>query len=401
MCISDTFARTLVKHPPIPHGVNVVVATKTSANDNSVYVALRYESKIEVWLLGQTLNVNMNNEETMRSGWKNKYLPLKEDAKKLISLSSKDNVPIINFDMACNGTALAYITSDSSVRIFQIEIDVNCKDQSNLPKITRIPFKNRPSSQKEDINYDELSNYNIIKFIPSSKESQVKFLLSTFGGTLQCYELTIGQNEESSDASMLWSLSPSECLDISSGIALLEAHPNGLACAIASYDGTVRLINMRSTMHKDNTVTKPTVYKVPSYNLAIVSSMAFSPKIEGNLLIAYANHHFVEVNSLNGQYTEFTNKIMTIPKKYRQLPKEWNEKLYSTKAISFLEDTKSNSKENELIVFYDEGNICTFDKHAWFKNILEAKTNETPTDVETNGPSTKSAKKNKGKCIRI
>ena len=77
LCISDTFARTLVKHPPIPHGVNVVVATKTSANENDVYVALRYESKIEVWILGQTLKVNMNSEETMRSGWKNKYLPLK------------------------------------------------------------------------------------------------------------------------------------------------------------------------------------------------------------------------------------------------------------------------------------------------------------------------------------
>ena len=397
MCISDTFARTLVKHPPIPHGVNVVVATKNSANENGVYVALRYESRIEVWLLGQTLNVNMNSEETMRSGWKNKYLPLKEDAKKLISLSSKDNVPIINFDMACNGTALAYITSDSSVRIFQIELEANCKDQSSLPKITRIPFKNRSSSQKEDINCNKLSGYNIIKFVPSSNESQVKFLLSTFGGTLQCYELTIGQNEESSDASMLWSLSPNECLDICSGIAHLEAHPNGLACAIASYDGTVRLINMRSTMVKENIVTKPTVHKVPSYNLAIVSSMRFSPKIEGNLLIAYANHHFVEINSLNGQYTEFTNKIMTIPKKYRQLPKEWNEKLFSTKAISFLEDTKSNLKDNELIVFYDEGNICTFDKHAWFKNIQEAKTNEISLDLETNGPSTKSAKKNKGK----
>ena len=75
--------------------------------------------------------------------------------------------------------------------------------------------------------------------------------------------------------------------------------------------------------------------------------------------------------------------------------------IYSTKAISFLQDTKSTLKENELIVFYDEGNICTFDKHAWFKNIQEAKTNEIPIHLETNGPSTKSAKKNKGKYIRI
>ena len=114
--------RTMVKHPPIPHGNNVVVSTKGNAHDDAVYVGLRYENKIEVWLLGQT-------DEAINSNWKHKYLPLKEDAKKILSLTSKDNAQIINFDMAINSTLLAYITSDSTIRIFHLDLNTSSLHQ--------------------------------------------------------------------------------------------------------------------------------------------------------------------------------------------------------------------------------------------------------------------------------
>ena len=395
--------RTLVKYPPIPCGNNVVVSSTTSSKGNSIYVALRYETKIEIWKLGQSLNVNLNGEkDAPNSVWKNKYLPLKEDAKKILTLNSKDNTPIMNFDMAYNGSVLAYLTTDSSIRIFEMDLETNNEDNNRLPKITRIPFKSQKDLVADGHIINEKLGYNIVKCLSSPElGSKTKILLSTYGGTLQCYELTIGHDTDPSVITLLWSLSPRECLDIHSGISYLEAHPNGLCCAIASYDGTVRLINMLNAKTKknitNNTVTKPTVHKVPFYNLAIVSSMAFSPKSDGNLIIVYANHHFVEVESASGHYTDFTNKMMNLGKKYRQLPKEWSDKQFSTKAISFIEDTAPHSKENELIVFYDEANICTFDKRTWFSNILETNSTNISIKSETNGPSTKSAKKNKGK----
>ena len=56
-------------------------------------------------------------------------------------------------------------------------------------------------------------------------------------------------------------------------------------------------------------ILRTIVHKIPTYNQAVVSSMSFSPKTEGNLIIVYANHHFIEVDNINGKYTEFTNKI--------------------------------------------------------------------------------------------
>lgn len=392
-----------MKHPPIPHGNNVVISTTIREKEGSIYVALRYESKIDIWLLGETIKVNVNAEEAANSVWKNKYLPLKEDAKKLLTLNSKDNIPIMNFDFASNGSMLAYITSDGSVRIFQLCLNPNTDDKKSLPQITKIPFKSQQDSLMEESNNVKTPDYNIVKFLSSPAESKIKLLLSTSGGSVQCYEITIRQDNDPSVMTALWSLSPSECLDIHSGISHLEVHSNGLSCAIAGYDGSVRLINMQNNTSKgsitNDSMAKPTVHKVPNYNLAIVSSMAFSPKVGGNLIIVYANHHFVEVNVSNGQYTDFTNKLTNLAKKDRQLPKEWNEKQFSTKAVSFLNDTKSNTHDNELIVFCDEGNISTFDKKAWLNNYSEAKSTDMSNKRDTNGPSEKSAKKTKGNKI--
>ena len=392
-----------MKHPPVPHGNNVVISTTIREKEGSIYVALRYESKIDIWLLGETIKVNANAEEAANSVWKNKYLPLKEDAKKLLTLNSKDNIPIMNFDFASNGSMLAYITSDGSVRIFQLCLNPNTDDKKSLPQITKIPFKSQQDSLMEESNNVKTPDYNIVKLLSSPAESKIKLLLSTSGGSVQCYEITIRQDNDPSIMTALWSLSPSECLDIHSGISHLEVHSNGLSCAIASYDGSVRLINMQNKTSKgsitNDSMAKPTVHKVPNYNLAIVSSMAFSPKVGGNLIIVYANHHFVEVNVSNGQYTDFTNKLTNLAKKDRQLPKEWNEKQFSTKAVSFLSDTKSNAHDNELIVFCDEGNISTFDKKAWLNNYSEAQSTDMSNKRDTNGPSQKSAKKTKGNKI--
>ena len=411
LCISDTISRTLVKYPPIPHGCNVVHATSTSSNGTVINVALRYENRIEVWKLGQAVMVNSNSENTISNPlWSNSYMPLKEDAEKLLVMNTKDNLPIMSFDMAKDSSALAYVTTDSCVRIFRMEFGIEV-GKSSAPKISRIHFQKEPGSfgdATDDIEKPSLAPYNFVKFLPAiDQSSNLRLLLSTIGGTLQCYDLPMEGENNDTIATMLWSLSPKENLDLYSGISHLEVHPKGVACAVADYDGNVRLINIRkinpskSENIKGAEFLRSIVHKIPTYNMAVVSSMSFSPRTDGNLIIVYANHHFVEVDNVNGKYTEFTNKITSTGKKYRQLPTEWTDKKFPTKGIVFFEKHGADSKKSEeILMFYDEINICTFDKKLWSSNIMINPSNsqKIPELEET---SASSAKRNKGNKASI
>ena len=406
LCISDTISRTLVKYPPIPHGTNVVHATTTSSNGTAIKVALRYENRIEVWSLGHSVIVNPNTENAPSNPlWSNTYLPLKDDAEKLLILNTKDNMPIMSFDMASDASALAYITTDSCVRIFFVEFEMEIEKKS-APKISRIKFQKGSGSFGDGSGPEtsSLSRYNIVKFLPAIDEtSTLKVLLSTVGGTLQCYNLPTERETNDTDATLLWSLSPKDNLDIYSGISHLEVHPKGISCAVADYNGNVRIINIRKMNHATGQhiqavdMLRTIVHKVPTYNQAVVSSMSFSPNTQGHLIIVYANHHFIEVDNINGKYTEFTNKITSTGKKYRQLPPEWTDKKFPTKGIVFLEKRNAGSKKcEEILVFYDEVNICSFDKKLWSSNI--SKTTSYSIQKTPEGETTsKIAKRNKGK----
>ena len=419
LCINDTITRTLTKYPPIPHGSNVVLArTAPPTKRGSTKVALRYENKIEVWNLGEAINITSNMDTSSNNpSWMNTYLPLKEDAEKLITLTTKDNMPILTFDMSADASVLAYVTTDCSVRMFQIDYETDKENQISLPKISRIPFKKQTGAVGD---YDEamqtkllLSPFNIVKFLPAQdKHSNLQVLLSTIGGTLQCYEIPNRDESVEQVATFLWSLCPTN-LDLHSGICHLEVHPKGIACAIADFDGNVRLINLRSindsiklinlrTMKSDDRSQdieglNSSVRKIPHYNMAVVSCMSFNPGTEGNLVIVYANHHFVEVDSTNGKYTEFTNKITNTGKKFRQIPLEWTEKKFATRGIAFLEGVNNiGNRSEDVIMFYDEANICTFNKHTWLANLMEGKPTNKGKIPQSESPVAKSAKRNKG-----
>lgn len=406
LCINDTMSRTLTKHPPIPHGCNVVLATASSTLERAK-VALRYDNRIEVWSLGDPIDLSTNvpNRQT-GSSWANSYLPLKKDAEKLLTLNSKDNMPIVTYDMTRDASALAYITTDSCVRIFSMEFEADNERNVILPKISKIPFRKQNSyfsnGREESEEHLSLSRFNIVKFLPSQNhDSSVKLLLSTIGGTLQCYTISLEKHNERLGPKMIWSLSPAENLYIHSGISHLEVHPGGIACAVADFDGNVRLIDLRKTddeqsdnISNNNEFVKA-VHKVPSYPVAIVSCMAFSPNTEGNLVIVYANHHFVEIDSVTGKYTEFTNKIVNIGKKNRQLPSEWTSKCFATKGVIFLEETDPKSQKTNIVwMFHDEANICTFDQQIWLKNVFK---NTSNGEVPSESIAPKQAKRKKGK----
>jgi hypothetical protein len=285
---------------------------------------------------------------------------------------------------------------------FETEIE-----KKSAPKISRINFQKGPGSFGDCSGPEtpSLSRYNIVKFLaPIDESSNFKLLLSTVGGTLQCYDLPTEETTNDTAATLLWSLSPKENLDLHSGISHLEVHPKGVSCAVADYNGNVRIINIRKMNHakaehiQGAEILRTIVHKIPTYNQAVVSSMSFSPKTEGNLIIVYANHHFIEVDNINGKYTEFTNKITSTGKKYRQLPSEWTDKKFPTKGIVFLQKGDSDSKKcEEVLVFYDEVNICSFDKQVWSSNISKTTSYSIQKTPERETTPSKSAKRNKGK----
>ena len=414
LCINDTISRTLAKHPPIPHNGNVVIAKPSTSGNENPKVALKYENKIEIWNLGKSININPSADQMPpNSSWTNTYMPLQEDAEKLLTLVTKDNMPIASFDMASDASALVYVTTDSCVRIFEINFDIKKENQTSAPKISRVSFRNNTSSDEDNSEAVQgqlsLSRYSIAKFIPTiDKDTSLKLLLATIGGTLQCYELPIGEQREQTSTKLLWSVSPREHLGINSGISQLAVHPRGTACAIADFEGNVRIINLKNiyqAMIENNfsraEIARSCIKKVATYTLAVVSCMAFSPKIEGNLVIVYSNHHFVEVDSTSGKYTEFTNKITNTGKKYRQLPTEWTEKKFATKGIAFVNSDRVNKKSNEAWMFYDEVNICTFDKQIWSSNLSIPNSSKIEKVAESDPAITKSVKRKKGNLLKI
>ena len=433
LCVNDTTTRTLTKYPPIPLGTNAVVTTK-STGINKKRIALKYENRVEVWNLGQAVQPERNHikEVPKLPTRTNTYLPLREDAEKLLTLYSKEGCSIQSFDMASDGSAVAYATSDGSVRIFELSICETREEsgKTQAPKIRRICFK------KPNDNYGNKTEngryYNIVKFLPppsiakgatlpngglpvTEEEKSKKLLLSTVGGSLQCFNLPEEDEEDNfrestvkATAIHMWTLLPRQDLDLTSGISHISVHPNGHACAVADFQGNIRLLDcsnaVSSTTDQDiRAILRNRIRKVPYYDSAPVSCMDFDPtqSATGNLVIVYANHHFVEADVGSGKYTKFTNEVASAGKKCRQLPREFEEKQFATRGVIFANNCHQIGDDNfaeptgTSVIFYDESHICSLNKNVWLQNVTKARS--ALKEILQSGPAShKAAKRNKG-----
>ena len=139
--------------------------------------------------------------------------------------------------------------------------------------------------------------------------------------------------------------------------------------------------------------TERVTCKFPEYDSAPISCFSVHPKTD-NVVVVYADSHFVECSAKTGKFTKFSTKFLSDESLSTFLPKQFTSKAFATSGIVFPRHQKN--PYDDSIIFYDVDKIFVFDKSilaeqteesAKLKSAKMQKTSEA--NISMNGHSTK------------
>ncbi len=288
-------------YPPLAWGNQIALAS------DKQLIGLKYDQVIEIWSLGRYAQESNNDLDGMQR------LKVTQEPEKLVEIQCPENESIHNFALAPNGKFLVYAT------------------QSKL-RLLRLAFEPLQVA-KVAISCEKVPH--LMTFVDDSR-----LLLSDNSGRLSLFTLE------------------DDCakLKLSKDFPVPFSHllSDGADLAIwADYQNNMAVFDLKSE--------KETV-RLPKNAESCIACMSLHPKSK-TLLVAYANHSFVEICTKTGKYTKFTNRLQDCA---NALPKEWRWKSNPTLGILFPQSHLSGmlSKKTDTILLYDCEMIAILDRNV-------------------------------------
>jgi len=336
LTVYDCQSKSLVKHPPIPHGRGYVISPKARL------VTVKQNDTLDVWRMGETTAAASNG----LTG----YLPVMVDPVKWLTL--KMTSPVSSYDVSGDGTRLVCVTTVGKIKMFDLsEYD----ETSQQPTVQKVPFE-------PTFNY--LSRFNHVRLLGNCKQ----VLASTVGGTLVCFDV------ESGDTA--WSLDWKE-LKLKTGIRSVQVHNQ--YCLVTDFSNNVVLVDTSIT-HTD--FSEKCLQRLPINNSAPVAVADFDPH-DQTVVVVYANHQFLEYCPKEKRVTKFS-KLAAGGKSTCPLPSAFLAKKHPTSGLVF--------PKKGTIIFYDIENIFSLEKSRVVQMAKDSSSDQQP-------PSSKSKKNNKKQAV--
>lgn len=360
LCVSGP-GHWSAKYPPIPHGNNIITVPESN------HIALRKQSVIDVWRLGKAHPTDIDTEDLSQIDpqFSNKFLALKEQPVKILELKTKDDETIENFHLSPTAGYIGYVTG-TKLRVYRIQSpdDKMMTDDSSNDKTP-----SRPTISRIDMKLTPHIVPTSIHFYCHNKNDCL--LTATPGIGLKCYQITTVDMS----ASPVFRLLPSQ-MDLQSDVSKIVTNAAGTFAVVSDFDGNLVVVDLAN---------EKVSAKFPRYDVAPVVTFAIHPKTE-NVIIVYANHHFVECNPKSGKYTKFSATYLN-DDVAAFLPKQFTSKSQPTSGIIF--PNTSKKQYEDTIIFYDCQNIFVLDKSVFTSEEVEktevkvSKTSSTVTKAIT------------------
>jgi len=329
LSVYDTWSKTLVKYPPIPHGRYIVLSPAARL------MTVRHNDSLDVWSVGDSAVGSNAGVTTANAG--QRYLPVVRDPEKLVTL--KMTAPVQDFDVSGDGSRLVAVTTTGKIKVFALRWPADGKGEPDQPPtVQKIPFA--PT-------FTYLSRFNHIRLLGNCKQ----LLASTVGGTLVCFDV------ESGDTA--WSLDSKE-LKIKSGIRGVEVHNQ--YCLVTDFSNNLVLVD---TSAKDSDFSDKCLQHLPVNNASPVAAAAFDPH-EQTVVVVYANHRFMEYSPKDGCVTAFS-KMAAGGKRSFPLPATYINRKFAAAGLLF--------PRKGTVMLYDIEHVCSIDK----SRILSQTTESEPT----------------------
>ena len=177
-------------------------------------------------------------------------------------------------------------------------------------------------------------------------------------------------------------------MNLKSDIAKLSTNSAGTFAVLSDFDDNLIAVDLS---------TERVSCKFPEYDAAPISCFNIHPKTD-NVVIVYADSHFVECSSKSGKFTKFSANFLSSESLSSHLPKEFTSKVFPTIGIIFPRSQKKPYEDS--IIFYDVEKIFVFDKSILIESVDDSTkmksaklTKTSEVNNSTNGISTKSVAK--------
>ena len=178
-------------------------------------------------------------------------------------------------------------------------------------------------------------------------------------------------------------------MNLKSDISKMSTNATGTFVVLSDYDDNLISVDL---------ATERASCKFPEYDAAPISCFAIHPKTD-NVVVVYADSHFVECNAKTGKYTKFSAKLLADESLSAFLPKQFLTKVFATTDIVF--PRHQTNPYDDSIIFYDVDKIFVFDKSILVEQTEEstklksAKIQKTTSEanLSMNGHSTKTVPK--------
>ena len=119
-------------------------------------------------------------------------------------------------------------------------------------------------------------------------------------------------------------LSPRQ-MNLTNDVSKISTNSSGTIAVLSDFDGNLISVDLS---------TERVLCKFPEYDASPIACFEIHPKSD-NVIVVYADSHFVECSAKSGKFTKFSTNFLASESLTSYLPKQFLSKNFSTSGIVF------------------------------------------------------------------